>query len=171
MAKLYISFHLSNALSVLFPVHDWYLAQIRVISIMHVCIVCNLYLCRVCGSWKNSMWISFINGVKYNNVKLTYNIWEDKLWEALLHVMTDLCCHDRWSVTAGMMHFFCILPYASNQCFERKLGRRTYRFSWLFFDKRKSQKRCEGMLNQTCWRSFPARLSCHIPCSGVSADW
>ena len=86
MAKLYISFHLSNALFVLFPVHDWYLAQTRVISIMHVCIVCNLYLCGVCGSWKNSMWISFIHGMKYNNVKLTYNICEDKLWEALLHI-------------------------------------------------------------------------------------
>ena len=50
--------------------------------------------------------------------------------------------------------------------FLRKLKRRTYRFSWLFFDKIKSQKRCWEMLNSIFpkpilpWR--PCRISCCV---------
>ena len=66
---------------------------------------------------------------------------------AFVHVMINPHCHNVQIMTAGAEYIPHGFPYAWFQLFKRKPGRGSYRFSWLFFDKRKSRKRCEEMLN------------------------
>ena len=64
------------------------------------------------------------------------------------------------------MHASLAYRHASYRRFSRKPERRTYSFSWLFFDKRKSQKRCKEMLNTALKSPVRTLLTYSIPCLG-----
>ena len=60
----------------------------------------------------------------------------------------------RQITNANTIHIFRPGPTACQQRSWRKPDSWTYNFSWHYFDKIFSQKRCKGMLNRTEWRAF-----------------
>ena len=76
-------------------------------------------------------------------------------------------CHNQQMLTARREHVARMSHITSYRRFSRKLQRRTYSFSWLFFDKIKSQKRCKGMLNCTQQRLVRNSWRYHLPWSMI----
>ena len=88
-------------------------------------------------------------------------------WQAFPYIMIYPCFRNQLIIIVIHVHALLAFRCTSSRLFKRKPGRRTYRFSWLFFDKWKSWKRSEKVLNHTFRRHILSEWSCHIPCCGV----
>ena len=78
-----------------------------------------------------------------------------KQWRHWSYVIINWHFRNLQIITSGAhAHLFHVLSHAIFHRFRVKFSWRTYDFSWLYFDKIFSQKKCKGMLNQTCLRPF-----------------
>ena len=116
---------------------------------------------------RNAVWIGSVHETSQDE----RNISDKAGWsEQLRSVCSDndkiMLCNRKSSPQEERM-FHVLLPVPHIGVF-KKLMWRTYSFSWLFFDKRKSRKRCEEMLHLAGLKPVPPLRSCCISRCGVS---
>ena len=91
-----------------------------------------------------------------------------KAWRYGAHVIINWHFRNWQIVTSrARAHLFYYHSHTRYQRFRAKPVWPTYDFSWLFFDKIKSQKRCKGMLNHTQQRPLRNFWRWHLSWSMV----
>ena len=87
-----------------------------------------------------------------------------KQWRHWSYVIINWYSRNLQIITSrACAHLSCVLSHVRFHRFRVKFSWRTYDFSWLYFDKIFSQKKCKGMLNRAYRRPFRGIPAFDIP--------